>query len=98
MDYAGRYNLVSDNTFRNRLQMALWIAAADILIEDGATPNHVDRVNWANTALQGTAGSSEMQVTSIRASANASIGASGLDATDGDIQYVVNGLINELAG
>jgi hypothetical protein len=98
MDYAGRYNLVSDNTFRNRLQMALWIAAADILIEDGGTANHVDRVNWANIALQGEATAEELRVTSIRASANAAIGALGLDATDGDIQYVVNGLINELAG
>lgn len=97
MDYNGRYALTENGTFQRRLNMALWIAAVDVLNENAGTANHAARVVWARRALKGPQDADVIRRVSIRCSANASIGAAGEQATDSDIQFVVNSLVDELA-
>lgn len=97
MDYNGRYALTENGTFQRRLQMAIWIAAVDVLNEAAGVPNHAARKTWANKALKGPQDSDVLRRVSIRCSANASIGIAGEAATDDDIQFVVNSLVDELA-
>ena len=96
-DFKDRFALVTDGPFTNRLQMAVWIAACDIIIEAPGTVNHAARLAWANKQLKGEMDNDKMRIVAIRVSANASIGSQGANAPDADIQFVVNGLINELA-
>ena len=97
MDYNGRYALTENGTFQRRLQMAMWIAAVDVLNEAAGTVNHAARKTWANKALKGPQDSDILRRVSIRCSANSAIGAAGEQATDSDIQFVVNYLVDELA-
>lgn len=96
LDYLARHQLVNDTKFTNRLQMALWIAASDVLNEEPGTTNHTARVAWAKKELKGVADPEKMKLVAIRVSANPSVGAAGNAAPDSDIQFVVNGLIDGL--
>lgn len=97
MDYNGRYALTENGTFQRRLQMAIWIAAVDVLNEVDTTPNHASRLTWAKRSLKGPQDTDVIRRVSIRCSANSAIGIAGEAATDSDIQYVVNSLVDELA-
>lgn len=95
LSYIERFALVEDAAFRKRLQFAVWSAAVDILNE--ASPSN-SRKQWAVNALKGVADDDVMRRVAIRCAANPTIGAAGKDATDSDIQYVVSGIVNTLAG
>ncbi len=97
MSYLDRYQLTENGTFRHKLQMAVWIAAVDVTNEPVGTVNHANRLQWANKMLRGPMDTDVMRKVAIRASANATIGAAGEAALDADIQFVVNGLVNELS-
>lgn len=97
MSYTERYALTENGTFRHKLQMAIWIAAVDVTNEPGSTPNHAQRLVWAKRSLRGPIDTADMLKVAIRASANATIGEAGTNASDSDIQFVVNGLVDELA-
>lgn len=94
MSYMERRALVEDTRFHAKLQMALWIAAVDVLNDSNAS---APRRQWANRTLRGAADADAMRRVAIRASANATIGAAGINASDSDIQFVVNGMVDELA-
>lgn len=98
MTLATRYALVKDGAFTNKLQMAIWIAAAAVKSEPAGTPNHANRLIWAKKAVKKDSDPDEMRTVAINASANDAIGAAGAQATDADIQFVVNSLIDDLAG
>jgi len=95
MDYADRFKLVDNLTFRQRLQVAAWIAAGAVVTESESTPNHDARVAWAKRALKGPLEADEMRLVAIRCTANPAINEK---ASDDDLQFVVNGMIDELAG
>lgn len=97
MSYLDRYQLTENGTFKHKLQMAVWIAAVDVTNEPTGTPQHAQRLQWANKMLKGPMDTDVMRKVAIRASANETIGAAGEAAADVDIQFVVNGLVNELA-
>jgi len=92
------YNSLFSNTaqeLRNRVLAAVLKAATDVINEDEATANHANRYTWATGLLE-----SEATLKAAAAKAyvgvcgNATIQASGLASTDGDIQYTVNSLID----
>lgn len=95
MDYLNRFKLVDKAEFRQRLQVAAWIAAAAVASEDSGTPNHTARLAWAKRALKGPLEADEMRLVAIRATANPAITEK---STDDDLQFVVNGMVDELAG
>lgn len=88
-----RYDLQYGHTLlRQRTQVAIESAAADVINEDASTANHANRMTWANTALNNPAKMMDLEMSLVVQ--NATISGSGDEASDGDIQFVVNGLID----
>lgn len=88
-----------------RLEAAIANAADDVRSEAAATANHAARFNWANNVL-GNATGPENQARAIiwLVLQNATVvdgyagDPSGSTVTDNDIQFVVNGLVDFMAG
>lgn len=91
--YAERSALVTDSVFLSRIQMALWVAATDVLNEPAGTDKHGKRVEWARNTLKSSVADNLREV-AIRVLANPVVGGAGAASPDADIQFVVNGLIN----
>jgi hypothetical protein len=91
--YAERAALVTDTGFQARIQMALWIAATDVMNEDASTEKHARRMDWAKNALKSSVADNLREV-AVRVLANPTVGAAGAAAADADIQFVVSGLVN----
>lgn len=91
--YAERAALVMDADFQARIQMALWIAATDVLNEAPSTDRHAKRLDWAKNALKSSVADNLREV-AVRVLANPTVGAAGATAADADIQFVVSGLVN----
>ena len=87
--YIESFDLVNDSTFGKRLQMAMWIGAANILASSGSTAG---AKNFARTQLKGPADTDVARRLAIRCAA------SGLEKSSPDeaIQTVVNAMIAEL--
>lgn len=95
------YNILYGDDYRpllNRTISAVLNAANAIVNEDPGTANHANRLAWAQAALASrdglTAATDEMFV---GVCSNATIQMTGNDATDNDIQFVVNSLVNSYA-
>jgi hypothetical protein len=75
-------------------------ASWDVLNEDGGTTNHTNRLAWAKATLDDPTARKSKEY--LRFLSNATIQTSGVSSSDGDIQYVVNGMLdgwaNDLAG
>lgn len=90
--------IAQSNLMRMRVAAALANAAEDIENEDPGTPNHETRLAWAETVLAGGA-PDEADKIMWRVGLNPTIAAAGEEgATDGDIQFVVNSLLDLLIG
>lgn len=96
MDLLETFNLaISKGPLHARVCAAALKAAYDIRYEDPAILNHTNRIVWSNQVLSDfeTKGN-EMYLSAL---ANATIRAAGENATDNDIQFVVNGLVDQFA-
>lgn len=91
--YAERSALVTDSVFLSRIQMALWVAATDVLNEPAGTDKHGKRVEWARNTLKSSVADNLREV-AVRVLANPTVGSAGALAPDSDIQFVVNSLID----
>lgn len=91
--YAERSALVTDAAFLSRIQMALWVSATDVLNEPSDAPMHAQRMEWAKNMLKSSVADNLREV-AVRVLSNPTVGAAGAAAPDSDIQFVVNGLIN----
>ena len=85
----------ASNLFR-QIQFAVWVAANDIVNEDPETAKHAKRVDWSRKILNGGIQASEEWTRRVipQVLMNATIQAAPEDATDSDVQFVVNGLVN----
>lgn len=97
MSYLTRHALINDQEMKRRVQMAVWIAAAAIIYESQDTPNHAGRIAWAAAQLRGPMSADHERRAMIFISANSAIGEAGNSASDDDIQFVVNGFVDEFA-
>lgn len=92
------FTLKNSSSLRNRLAVALCKAAEAVRNEAAATTHHAARFTWA-TNLLSSANTPEEEAK--RAMwiflQNATIQAAGEASTDGDIEFVANGLVNFLA-
>jgi hypothetical protein len=87
------------SSLRNRVAAALTAAAEDVRTEAAATANHAERFTWATGILSGfNAPQAEADRAMWIIVQNATIQASGEASTDNDVQFVVNGLVDFLAG
>ena len=91
--YAERSALVTDSVFLSRIQMALWVAATDVISEPTDTPKHERRADWARNTLRSSIADNLREV-AVRVLANPTVGSAGALAPDSDIQFVVNSLID----
>ena len=95
---------LSAGVMRPRVAAAIANAAEDIENEDPATPNHEARLAWAESMLAGgvwnadPATADETDKIMWRVGLNPTIAAAGENATDNDIQFVVNSLLDMLIG
>jgi len=89
------YEASTDTTFQGRCVVATWIAAQAILAENPQTPKHAQRKDWATTILRSTQKITP-QVLAIQVLQNPSIAANPTLASDGDIQFQVNSIIDTL--
>jgi len=83
-----------------KLVGAILSAAYAIVNEDAGTTNHVNRLAWANDILSGTVANVEAKAAEhlrYAVASNATISAAGNDATDSDVQFVVNSQIDIFA-
>lgn len=85
-----------DDDFRKQVAGACLIAARDICAEDPGTTNHAGRIAWAAAVLQNPEGKA-IEILP-RVLANATVSASMPAAVDSDVQFVVNSLVDSVAG
>src|SRR4029077_4215408 len=91
-----RYDLQYMHTLlRQRTQIAIESAAYDVLNEDPGTANHANRILWANDTLAYAERMMSLEMAMVVK--NPTIQAEGDNAADGDIQFVVNGLVDYFA-
>ena len=99
MAYLDAYNtLVADvgnHVLWRKSFVAVLKAAADIRSEDAGTANHANRMTWAQAVEQDP--SSMVMQMRYRIMENATIAAAPTEATDNDVQFVVNSLIDAFA-
>lgn len=94
--YIEIFNLRFESTnLRTRAVVAVAKAAQDILNEDPSTTNHTARIAWARQALQDTARTADAMLWGLVG--NATIQANGEASPDGDIQFVINSLVDQFA-
>lgn len=101
MAYADEFTLFSDrsNVLHGIVARAIDIAAKNVRDELPETPNHAHRLKWAkrveNNPVQLLDEAHRMM---FRVLDNPTIAAAGNSATDSDVQFVVNGLVDMFAG
>ncbi len=88
-------NSIENATLRNRAAAAAMNAARDVLNEAVDTPNHPARVKWAASVFQDINAAGRDMVGFL--AANAAIVSVGNNATDNDVQFVVNSSIDSIA-
>jgi hypothetical protein len=94
-----RYNQIAQGALMQaRLTIAIVDAAGAIVTEDPGTSNHANRLIWAGKVLKSFTDAQWMSGKMLfDLWQNASIAANGDASTDGDIQFVVNGLVSDAA-
>ena len=104
MSLLSDYNLRNNEVFLRRVASAIAKAATDVRAEDPQTQNHANRITWANRLTSTPQIQEEAQKMIISIAANASIsgafeGSEDNPASipDGDIQFVVNSLVDTYA-
>lgn len=94
------YNLKNSSSLRNRVVVALAAAAEDVRNEAAATTHHAERFTWATDVVLASSNGPETEAKRLMWMflQNATIQSVGEAATDSDIQFTVNGLVNFAAG
>ena len=88
--------LVARNAdFQNRVKYFLQKASIAVMAEAVITVGHTLRLVYAGKVLAGTASESEATIAVLT---NGTIATAGFNATDNDLEFVVNSLFNALAG
>jgi hypothetical protein len=85
----------STTSLQKQTAVAIATAAQNVLNESSATTNHTKRVLWANDGLMNASDMSQRMMWGVLG--NATIQANPSTATDNDVQFVVNGLVNTFA-
>lgn len=100
MAYTDIYTAATDDThvLRKQVAVALHKAAQDVVNEDPETANHGNRLAWARKVTQGADAPVTESARWIWAVLeNATIQAAPTEATDNDVQFVVNSIVNTMA-
>jgi hypothetical protein len=98
--YTDIYTAATDSsgTLRKKVAVAIHKAAVDVLAEATNTPNYNNRRAWAikaTTELSSPMNESERWIWKVLE--NTTIQASPGTATDGDVQFVINSIVDVMA-
>ena len=96
LTYLERYRLINDDTFTQRVKLALSVTSIGVVDENVNTPKHAERLVKANQFLANTFPVDEMRSINLRLMANQTVGAQGMDVTDSALQQAVDQLFNDL--
>ena len=95
--YTELFDLRSNSDLRNRVAVALIIAAETVRGEDGGTTNHANRLIWAKQVFEGGLAQANQMLAAVLA-ANASSTVSQItSATDAAIQTNVDAVVDVFA-
>jgi hypothetical protein len=100
---AQQAQLLRSSVFLDQVAGALLAAAANVLNEDAATPNHENRRAWANAIFVNPSEQARfvapglLSNPTVAASAGNPAGDSGTPLTDSDVDYVVASLYDKYA-
>lgn len=100
MAYSDIYNAatVADHSLRKQIAVAIHKAAVDVGNEAENTANHANRLHWANQVLANNEGPQQMAGRWIwKVLENATIQSAPAAATDSDVQFVVNSIVDTMA-
>jgi len=90
--------VAADSVLRKQITVAIAKAATDIFNEDPTTNGHERRMVWSRQ-VQTSSGRNQMADAMIwKVLENATIQAAPNSSPDGDVQFVVNSLVNQFAG
>lgn len=95
MSYATIYIAANGGEFQGRCQVAVWKAAQDIAAESPGVENHQERIDWATRVLQDRPNITPRQL-AMQVLRNATIAAAPDSASDSDIQFQVNSVVDDL--
>jgi hypothetical protein len=101
MAYTAEYDLIftEDNDLHKKVARAIDKAARDVINEDVGTEHHVERLVWAHTVRRKVERiQTEAHRWIVAVLDNAAVAAAGNAAEDSDVQFVVNSLVNTMAG
>lgn len=95
--YVELRQLFGNDALRNKIEVAVIIAAEAIRTEDAGTANHANRLIWAKQAFENpTSVAVKMMMALLAANAAATVAAI-TGATDAVIQGLVNAAVNVFA-
>ena len=86
---------VADHVLRKQTAVALHKAAVDIINESPSTEEHSQRMSWARKVITDPEGWAAKAIWKVLE--NATIQAAPAAATDNDVQFVVNSIVNFLS-
>jgi hypothetical protein len=99
MNYVERYALavgggttVASARLLQQVAVAAAVAAVAVMAEDPGTTNHTARIAWATRALTDALAEARRMVWGVLT--NGTIATDPLNATDNDVQFVVNSLVD----
>lgn len=96
--YLELYNLRGNVDLRQKVEVALTVAADTIRSETASTNGHALRITWAQGVLGGTLGESEKALRMLLAANRGGTVSNIQGASDSAIQSNVDDIINILAG
>jgi hypothetical protein len=97
LDIGNIYNSVNGDPIMIRFQGACLVAAKDVKAEDVNTPNHEQRVGWADAILSGDNNAVDIRVRKIlrfSIATNSTFQSVGVAVSDGDIGFMVSSALS----
>lgn len=95
--YSDLYNLITDSSLRNKIRVAVVVAAEAIRNEDVGTANHANRLVWAASVFQDPKGESDRMFWAVIAANKDASVATIQGASDAAIQTQVNAAVDLFA-
>lgn len=95
--YLELYSLQSDDSLRNKIRVAVVIAAETIRTEDGGTVNHPNRALWAADVFANPTREADRMRWAVLASNKDNATSAILGATDVQIQVAVDAAVDLFA-
>ena len=96
-EYKDLFDILNNSTFRNRVAVAVCVAADTIRTEDAATDNHANRIIWAKQAFQNPGSVAGIVIRAVIIANKTAATEAILGASDSAIQTNVDAVVDIFA-